>query len=1124
MSGIAAWLREHSLAQYVELFQQNAIDIDVLEDLTEADMRELGLPLGDRKRLMRAIGTGNNQPADVAKDGRASTQIEIVAPCHLSKQVLRSKAALEGERKQVTVMFADIEGSTRIIQDMDSEDAANLLRTVVKEMMAAVHQYEGTVNKVLGDGIMAIFGAPIAHEDHAIRACYSALSMQTRIANLSLATRRDFGVDVRVRQGLNSGDVIVRAINNDLTMDYDAIGPTVHLAGRMEQTARAGTCRLSLHTYRLAKGFVEAESLGPIPIRGVDQPVDVFELQKAVDIRSRFLASQRGRLTRFVGRDSEMTALERVWAAVQRGRGQTLSVVGEAGVGKSRLFYEFVHGQLLRDVLVLESGSVSHARASAFRPLVDLLKAYLGIDPGDDVRRMREKTIGKLMALSETLSDLSIPILALIGAPVEEPEWAKMDPAQRRRSMLDACRTLLFQEAEVQPLVIVFEDLHWIDQETQAFLELLVDGVASTQILLLFNYRPEYNDRWVGRANYTHIRIDPLPPDNGEEMLDDLLGASAELKPLRKLLMERTEGYPFFIEETVQTLVEENVLTGDRGAYRMAVPLQRIQVPATVQSVLGARIDRLPPDAKQLLQTSAVIGKDFELPLLKAVSTRDESTIAELLAALQVGEFVYESRMFPEPEYTFKHALTHQVAYEGLLAAQRRDRHAEVLSAMESIYRDSLQDRRERLMHHAALGEDWEAVHKHGMQAGHHALEISANQSAVESFEHVLDALGKLEDTPERLRDGISTRFALRDAKYVLGQTERIEALMEEARSLATRLDDKKNMVEILLYQSGNEWAFGRVLSAAELAREALILADESEDERLMGLARYRLTTAAMMSGDYGDAARAGVAGFELLRPYATTLMRFGGLACTFIGSFTAVALAELGRFEEAEKIGSEAYETACSVGHAYSISVSCFGIGHAALLRGDAERAVAPLEEGLRQIEVHAVGATVPWVSGRAAYAFALSGRMDEIDPLIEMTANEAASHFTASMMHPMAFVWLARACLSIGRIDDAAKFAAIAGKEIPGADVDGAVLAWAHWLDAEIARLGARDVTAANASIDKALAAADQRGMRPLRAHCLATQGMLLADSKLTSEAAQLADQLGMERLAGEIHTLSS
>ncbi len=1108
------WLDRIGLRKYAEAFAANDVDLDVLPEMSDADLQELGVSLGDRKRMLKAIRDGQDNAAP-------QPEIPIVAPPHLSAHVLRSRAALEGERKQVTVLFADIVGSTRMIAELDAEDAANLLRQAVNEMMAAVHQYEGTVNKVLGDGIMAIFGAPVAHEDHAIRACYAALAIQARMDKLAIETRQKYGVDVQVRQGLNSGDVVVRSIHNDLTMDYDAVGPTVHLAGRMEQIAHSGTCRLTHSTYRLVEGYVDVTSLGEIPVRGIEDPIEVFELHGAVDVRSRFLAKQRGRLTRFVGRDSEIGLLEQAWKRACDGHGQALSVVGEAGVGKSRLFHEFIHAPVMNEVLVLESGSVSHARAAAFRPLTDLLRAYLGIDSGDDVRRIREKTIGKLMTLDDSLRSIAAPVLSLLGAKPEDPAWTAMDPANRRRATLEACRTLLLREAQVQPLVVLFEDLHWIDAETQAFLDLMVDSVARAPILLLFNYRPEYSDAWVGKSYYNHVRIDPLPPASGGEMIADLLGDASELDALRQLIMDRTEGYPFYIEETVQGLVEEGVLEGERGAYRLTVPVHRITVPPTIQSVISARIDRLPADAKRLLQTASVIGKDFELTLLREVADMneasiqghmDEAAIQEHLATLQRGEFVFETQLFPNPEYTFKHALTHQVAYESILGQRRREMHAEILKAIERLHADHLDERLERLVYHGMLGEDWEAVHRHGMAAGHRALAMNAHRAAVEAFDNVLTALDKLPVTPERLRDAIDTRLALRDVLFVIGSTDRLEPLMEEALDLASQLNDTERLFEILLYQSGNEWQLGHYGLAETLAQRALDVAEQSNSETLAGLANYRLTTALAMKGNYAQAAETAVAGFRQMAPQGSTLMRFGGLVQTFVGSFGALSLAELGRFDEAEAIGRAAFETAVAANHAYSITVSCFGYGHALALRGKIDEATGPLEEGLRQIEVHSVGATVPWVAGRAAYVFAEAGRLQEMDEAIAQATG--LEHYTKSMVHPSARIWIGRACLAVERADEAIEFVQGIVQDAPGDDQDLAVFGWAHYVLAEAARLGGRTVDAADAHLDAATAIAEDNAMRPLLALCLASRAGLDRDVDLAGRAKSLADEIGMVR----------
>ncbi|MBI3326420.1 MAG: AAA family ATPase, partial [Nitrospinae bacterium] len=418
------------------------------------------------------------------------------APQHLAEKILQSKAALEGERKQVTVLFADLRGSLELIADRDPEDARTLLDPVLERLMAAVHRYEGTVNQVMGDGIMALFGAPIAHEDHAVRACYAALAMQEAIRRYTAEVRRAHGLEVQVRVGLNSGEVVVRAIGNDLHMDYSAIGQTTHLAARMEQLAPPGSIRLTAETLRLAEGFVQVNPLGPVPVKGLADPVEVFELIGAGPIRTRLQASATRGLTRFVGRQTEIEALHQALEGARIGHGQVVALVGEPGVGKSRLFYEFTRSYPTHGWLILESSSVSYGKATTYLPVRDLLKVYFQIEDRDDTRKIREKLTGRLLTLDRSLEPTLPAFLALLEVPVEEPQWQALDPSQRRQRTLAALKQVLLRESQVQPLLLVFEDLHWIDAETQAFLDSLVESLPTAQVLLLVNYRPEYQHGW----------------------------------------------------------------------------------------------------------------------------------------------------------------------------------------------------------------------------------------------------------------------------------------------------------------------------------------------------------------------------------------------------------------------------------------------------------------------------------------------------------------------------------------------------------------------------------------------------------------------------------------------------
>jgi class 3 adenylate cyclase len=549
-----------------------------------------------------------------------SSSVQSHTPSYLAAKILTSKSALEGERKQVTVLFADLKGSMELLADRDPEEARKLLDPVLDRMMEAVHRYEGTVNQVMGDGIMALFGAPIAHEDHAVRASYAALHMQAAIGRYAEELRRCQGVDVQIRAGLNSGEVVVRSIGSDLHMDYTAVGQTTHLAARMEQLARPGTTLLTSATLRLVEGYVEVKALGPVPVKGLQEPIEVYELLRAGAARSRLQASIIRGLTRFVGRDTELGQLHQALTRAAAGHGQIVAGVGEPGVGKSRLFFEFTHSHRTHGWLLLESHSVSYGKATPYLPLIDLLKTYFGVEGRDDARKVREKVTGKLLTLDRALEPTLPAFLTLLEVPIEELPWQALDPQQRRQRLLEAIKRLLLRESLVQPVLLVFEDLHWIDAETQALLDSLVESLPTARLLLLVNYRPEYQHGWGSKTYYTQLRLDPLPPESAEELLQGLLGEDASLTPLKRVLIERTQGNPFFLEETVWTLVETQALLGELGTYRLARALPSIQVPATVQAVLAARIDRLPPEEKRVLQTAAIIGTEVPWPLLRAIA------------------------------------------------------------------------------------------------------------------------------------------------------------------------------------------------------------------------------------------------------------------------------------------------------------------------------------------------------------------------------------------------------------------------------------------------------------------------------------------------------------------------
>src|SRR3989449_377170 len=627
---------------------------------------------------------------------------ESYTPRYLAQKILTSRHALEGERKQVTVLFADMKGSMELLAARDPEEARKILDPVLERMMEAVHRYEGTVNQVMGDGIMALFGAPLAHEDHAVRACYSALRMQEAVKRYAEEIRRVEAIPVQIRVGLNSGEVVVRSIGSDLHMDYTAVGQTTHLAARMEQIADPGAIVITPDTLALVEGFIDVKPLGPVPVKGLAEAVEIYEMTGVGPARTRFQAAARRSLTRFVGRDAELEQLRRALQFAGNGHGQVAAVVGEAGVGKSRLLYEFTHSHRMQGRLVLESASVSYGKTTSYLPVIDLLKGYFKIQDRDDLRGIREKVAGKLLTLDDALKPTLPALLALLDVPVDDASWKTLDPGQRRQQTLDAVKRLLLREAQEQPLLLILEDLHWIDAETQALLDGLVDSLGSARLLLLVNYRPEYQHAWGSKTYYSQMRLDALPAESASELLDALLGGDSSLAPLKHLLVRR--GNPFFLEETVRTLVETKALVGERGRYRLTQPVQAIQVPPTVQPVLAARIDRLSPEDKRLLQVASVVGKDVPFALLQAIAELQDEALRRGLESLQSAEFLYETGLYPDLEYSFKHALTHEVTYGGLLGERRRELHARIVGAVETLHRDRLGEQIERLAHHALRG------------------------------------------------------------------------------------------------------------------------------------------------------------------------------------------------------------------------------------------------------------------------------------------------------------------------------------------------------------------------------------------------------------------------------------
>ncbi|HET6369432.1 MAG TPA: AAA family ATPase [Pseudomonadales bacterium] len=1058
-------------------------------------------------RFCSACGTPLVAPPDPARFGSPGAY----TPAHLAERIRGSREALAGERKQVTVLFADMQGSMELLADRDPEEAGRILDQVLEQMMEAVHRYEGTVNQVMGDGIMALFGAPLAHEDHAVRAAYAALRMQERIGAFGDRMQRAAGVPLQIRVGINSGEVMVRAIENDLSMSYTAVGPTVHLAARMEQMAKPGSILATADTVALGGGRVVTRSLGLIPVRGLHAPVEVHEVTGAATAPSRADAAAARGLSPFVGRDTERAALLAALDAAAGGGGPVVAMVGEAGVGKSRLVREFARLAREQGALVLETATVSYGRAVGHRAGIELNRRFFQIERGDNEAVAREKIAAGMRAVDRGLEDGVAAVQWLLGVPPAASPFLALDPGARRRRAVEVLVRLVDGLCARQPVVLVFEDLQWLDSEGAEALDYMATHMPR-RALLLVTYRPEHDDRWHRVPGYARLRLEPLAPPAAQALLASLLGPAEDTGPIGRLVAERGRGNPLFLEECVRSLADTGVLAGSRGAYRMIRPAATLEVPASVRAVLAARIDRLPAEQKRLLQAASVVGEDVPVPLLEAIVDLPVERVRAALDELRGAELLAEASLFPDPVYAFRHALAHDVAYASLLHEGRRALHARIVETIERLYAGRLDDQIERLAHHAFTGEQWARAVHYCREAGLRALARLSCPEAVERLERALQALGHLPDTEESRRLAVDLRFNLGAALVPLGAHARALGVLREAEALAGTLGDERRLARALSYQSNMHWEMGDAEAASEAGRRALAIAERAEDLALQVVGNFSLAGATRSLGDYPRAA-------ELLRRNVALLegdLRYetfglAGLASVMSRSHLAWSLAELGEFDEAIARAEEGIRLAEGAGHVYSLAYACLGLGGTLLRRGRLGAAQGVLERGLALCEE--VPGLFPPFAGDLALVRALGGRAAEA---VELAAQGVARAERMGRLGRLSLIatHLGEVQLLAGRLDEAAEQGRRAlslartqnerGNQVYALRLLGLVASETPPADRDAV---ARHESAAR-YFDEALALAEGLGMRPLVARCRLGLGRLARRAGDTGTAARHLD----------------
>jgi class 3 adenylate cyclase/tetratricopeptide (TPR) repeat protein len=1002
-------------------------------------------------------------------------------PPHLARRILDARAAVEGERKEVTVLFAGIHGLIDVMGDRDPEEVGPILDRVRELMMEAVHRYEGTVNQVVGDGIMALFGAPLANEDHAVRACYAALRMQAQATAYGDAVQRSLGLPLLVRIGLNSGEVVARSIGHDLSFTYTAVGQTVHLAARMEQMAKPGTILATDHTMALVRGRVAARPLGPVPVRGLQAPVEVHEISGAVPIRSRLDAGSPARpRSPLLGREVEIARLDAALEAMLAGRGQVVSIVGEAGVGKSRLCLEFARRCRARGCLVIEAPAVSYGRAAGYRPGVELHRRYFQVESGDAPATVREKVGARLRDLDPELEEGVPAILWVLGAAPDGAGVGAMDPAVRRRYVMGAVHRLVARQGRRQPFVMILEDMQWVDSETLAAMSAVVEGLPP-HVLVACTYRPEYTDPWSAHPSSTQVRLEALEAPATGALLDSLLGVDPALGPLKRLVAERASGNPLFLEECVASLVETGALEGEPGAYRFTRPTLALEVPPTVRATIAARIDRLRYEDKRLLQAASVIGDEVPVRLLEAVADVPADEVRRGLDQLRAAGLLDERALFPDLVHGFRHALVHDVAYESLLHDRRRSLHARILEAIEQLYPTRLAEQTERLAHHAFLGEVWDRAAGYCREAGARTLARMASWESVSFFERALAALAH---RPVDAGLGVDLRFDLHNALVPLGQHARSVAVLREAAALAGSLGDQPRLARALSFESNVHWEMGASDEAARAGERALAIAEATGDIGLQIVAHYNVGQGRRALGDYRQALVVLRRNLALLPPDASA-ERFGlpGIAAVLIRAQLGWTLAELGEFDEAVQAAEEGLRLAEACRDTYSITYALLGLGGTLVRRGHLWEAKGLLERGIALCGD--MPAFYPPFAGDLAMIYALTGRTAEALELAERGVRQAQSMQRLGRLS-LIMTHLGEARLLAGQPAAAAADARRALEEAHAHRERGNAVYAERLLGLAAGAGSLSDVAAARTHLTRALALAGELGMRPLAARC--------------------------------------
>jgi class 3 adenylate cyclase/tetratricopeptide (TPR) repeat protein len=893
-------------------------------------------------------------------------KIQKYLPGSVTEKILAQRGKIEGERKRVTVMFTDMKNFTPFVEKIGPEEAYSTMDQVFEILIQKVYEYEGTVNKMTGDGIMALFGAPIALEDHAQRACYAALAIQEALIDYAEKVKRKFGVDFKMRIGLNSGLVLIGAVGNDLRMEYTTIGDTTTLASRMESIAKPGTILVSKATYKLVKEYFRFSPLGFVVVKGKEDPQEAFELLGAGEVATRIGASVAKGLTRFVGRRNSMAAFMEAYELAQSGSGQVIDVVGEAGVGKSRLLLEFRSRLPQGESTFLEGRCLHYGSSMAYLPILDILRSYLKIDEGEREQLIRQKIEEKVLHLDEKLRGVLVPLYELLSLKIEDPVYSQLDPEEKKQRTFEALRDLIVRLSLEKTLILAVEDLHWIDRISERFIDYLIGWLPKARILLILLHRPEYNHPWGNKSYCSKIGVNQLSIESSSELVHAILEDREAAPEIRELILSKAGGNPLFVEELTRSLLENGSIHRVDGRFVLSRNPSEIQVPETIQGVIAARFDRVEENLKGIMRMASVIGREFAYRILQTISGMAEE-LKSHLANLQGLEFIYEKSLFPELEYIFKHALTQEVVYSSLLLKRRREIHGKIAEAIESVYPDRLEEFYEALAYHYGRSNNGEKAVDYLHRAMQRATALTAMEEAKAYFDEAMRLLDGLPETTDNQRRRIA--LLVDNQGYIFMQLLKMPEfhnLLERYHSTAVGLGDSWLLGNFLGCVGYCQWLFGHIDEAVETLNRAVETLEGSGYVVEAGYCYQWLQWCHMIKGNYDQAI---VLKEEVLRRVDKRSQLW-----TYVNSLTVsnYVYIWLGRWDQMLEEGQRAIEAAEEFSNSSMVGFAALPTCQGCSYMGDHHRA---LEYGELAVQRASTVALRIWAQGTLAYAQARSG-----------------------------------------------------------------------------------------------------------------------------------------------------